>query len=69
MCIHGVTSVNINRKRGNFEKLVHSDSTDWSVTNNRELLRAMMMTACDVAAITKPWGIQQKVSHYSVSPL
>lgn len=22
----------------------------------------MMMTACDVSAITKPWGIQQKVS-------
>ncbi|XP_068745612.1 cGMP-specific 3',5'-cyclic phosphodiesterase-like [Montipora capricornis] len=55
------------QKRGNFEKLVHSDSTDWSVTNNRELLRAMMMTACDVAAITKPWGIQQKVAELVAS--
>lgn len=24
--------------------------------------RAMMMTACDVAAITKPWIIQQKIA-------
>lgn len=24
--------------------------------------RAMMMTACDVAAITKPWEIQEKVA-------
>ena len=26
------------------------------------VIRAMMMTACDVAAITKPWPIQQTVS-------
>lgn len=25
--------------------------------------RAMMMTACDVSAITKPWPIQQTVSN------
>lgn len=55
--------INLNRKRGNFEKLVHSESTNWSLDGNRELLRAMMMTACDVAAITKPWEIQQQVTH------
>lgn len=54
------------RKRGSFEKIVHSDTVDWSEDSNRELLRAMMMTACDVAAITKPWEIQQQVCslHY-----
>ena len=25
--------------------------------------RAMMMTSCDVAAITKPWEMQRKVAH------
>ena len=53
--------INLYRKRGNFEKVVHSESADWTVDGNREMLRAMMMTACDVAAITKPWEIQQKV--------
>ena len=53
--------INLYRKRGNFEKVVHSESADWKVDGNREMLRAMMMTACDVAAITKPWEIQQKV--------
>ena len=49
------------RKRGSFEKIVHSNTVNWSHGSNRELLRAMMMTACDVAAITKPWEIQHKV--------
>lgn len=49
------------RKRGSFEKIVHSDTVNWGQDSNRELLRAMMMTACDVAAITKPWEIQYKV--------
>lgn len=49
------------RKRGMFEKIVHSNTVNWSLGSNRELLRAMMMTACDVAAITKPWEIQHKV--------
>lgn len=44
-----------------FEKIVHSNTVNWSLGSNRELLRAMMMTACDVAAITKPWEIQHKV--------
>ena len=28
------------------------------------ICRGMMMTACDVAAITKPWEIQQRVRTY-----
>lgn len=55
------------QKRGNFEKEVHSESADWKVDGNREMLRAMMMTACDVAAITKPWEIQQKVAELVAS--
>ncbi|XP_015761877.1 PREDICTED: cGMP-specific 3',5'-cyclic phosphodiesterase-like [Acropora digitifera] len=55
------------QKRGNFEKLVHSGSVDWTGDSNRQLLRAMMMTACDVAAITKPWELQQKVAELVAS--
>lgn len=49
------------RKRGNFEKAVVEHDADWYKPEKRELLRAMMMTVCDVAAITKPWSIQESV--------
>lgn len=55
------------QKRGNFEQIVHSDSTDWTTQSNLEILRAMMMTACDVAAITKPWNVQQQVAELVAS--
>ena len=31
--------------------------------NFMSLFRGMMMTACDVSAITKPWPIQKRVAH------
>ncbi len=49
-------------KRGAFFKLVSSRAYDWYQDGHRELLRGMMMTACDVAAITKPWEVQWKVA-------
>ncbi len=36
---------------------------DWQSDHHRSLLRGMMMTACDLAAITKPWDIQKKVAN------
>ena len=51
-----------NRKRGAFFQLVSSRTYDWWQDSHRELLRGMMMTACDVAAITKPWEVQWKVA-------
>lgn len=50
------------RKRGAFFQLVATRSYDWWQESHRELLRGMMMTACDVAAITKPWEVQWKVA-------
>lgn len=50
------------RKRGDFFQLVTSKTYDWWQDSHRELLRGMMMTACDVAAITKPWEVQWKVA-------
>lgn len=47
------------RNRDKFFQLVEQMNTngqrDWSDENNRSLLRSMLMTCCDIAAITKPW--------------
>lgn len=50
------------RKRGDFFSLVNKNQYDFSKEENREQLRGMMMTICDIAAITKPWNIQKKVA-------
>ncbi|CAF3716681.1 unnamed protein product [Rotaria sp. Silwood1] len=50
------------RKRGEFQKLVEANEEHWDDPGKKELLRGMMMTACDVAAICKPWEIQQVVA-------
>ncbi|CAF3709710.1 unnamed protein product [Rotaria sordida] len=50
------------RKRGDFQKLVESRQERWIDPGRKELLRGMMMTACDVAAICKPWEMQQVIA-------
>ena len=50
------------RKRGAFFNLVKSESYQWHRDDHRELLRGMTMTVCDLAAITKPWHIEKRVS-------
>lgn len=30
--------------------------------DHRELLRAMLMTVCDLAAISKPWEVEKRVA-------
>ncbi|XP_060580417.1 cGMP-specific 3',5'-cyclic phosphodiesterase-like isoform X2 [Ruditapes philippinarum] len=50
------------RKRGDFKKLIDSGRTDFKEKSDKNLLKAMMMTACDVAAITKPWEVQKEVA-------
>uniref|UniRef100_A0A673FX86 Phosphodiesterase n=1 Tax=Sinocyclocheilus rhinocerous TaxID=307959 RepID=A0A673FX86_9TELE len=34
----------------------------WEDDYHRDLLRSMLMTACDISAITKPWPVQKKVA-------
>lgn len=54
--------LNICRKRGTFLELVRTGRHDWkNKEEDRELLRAMLMTVCDLAAITKPWEIEKRV--------
>lgn len=49
------------RKRGKFLELVRTGMYDWTREEDRELFRAMLMTVCDLAAITKPWEIEKRV--------
>jgi hypothetical protein len=58
------------RKRGAFFRLVESGTWNWSTPEHRDMLRGMLMTACDIAAITKPWSVQRRVSiQYNQSTL
>ncbi|XP_076993214.1 rod cGMP-specific 3',5'-cyclic phosphodiesterase subunit beta isoform X1 [Tamandua tetradactyla] len=60
------------KKRTMFQKIVdesksYADQQSWVEhlsldTTRKEIVMAMMMTACDLSAITKPWEIQSKVA-------
>ncbi|GFR99095.1 cGMP-specific 3',5'-cyclic phosphodiesterase, partial [Elysia marginata] len=50
------------KKRGDFKALVQEGERDFREEYKKDLLKAMMMTACDVAAITKPWRIQKEIA-------
>ncbi|XP_077284097.1 dual 3',5'-cyclic-AMP and -GMP phosphodiesterase 11-like isoform X3 [Arctopsyche grandis] len=54
------------RKRGEFLNLATSDDINdpeiWVTEGNRSLLRAMTMTVCDLAAISKPWLVEERVA-------
>ncbi|NXV74010.1 PDE6B phosphodiesterase, partial [Atlantisia rogersi] len=59
------------KKRTMFQKIVdesktYDNMTAWTEylsleTTKKEVVMAMMMTACDLSAITKPWEVQSKV--------
>ncbi|XP_070185768.1 dual 3',5'-cyclic-AMP and -GMP phosphodiesterase 11-like [Littorina saxatilis] len=55
------------RYRGRFIDLTKRPDVDWSDDCNRDLLRSMMMTASDIAAIAKPWEVQKKVAEMVAS--
>ncbi|XP_057327948.1 dual 3',5'-cyclic-AMP and -GMP phosphodiesterase 11-like isoform X2 [Microplitis mediator] len=50
------------RKRGAFLNIARGQTYNWALTEHRELLRGMLMTVCDLAAITKPWEIEKRVA-------
>uniref|UniRef100_A0A673BGS0 Phosphodiesterase n=1 Tax=Sphaeramia orbicularis TaxID=375764 RepID=A0A673BGS0_9TELE len=60
------------KKRTMFQKIVdlshtYEDDKKWVdfmslETTRKEIVMAMMMTACDLSAITKPWEVQSKVA-------
>ena len=50
------------RVRGKFFPLVESGLYSWDDKEQRELLRSILMTTCDIATISKVWEIQRRVS-------
>lgn len=51
----------LSRKRGAFFNVIR-EGPHWGIDEHRDLLRAMLMTVCDLAAITKPWEIEKRVA-------
>ncbi|XP_077287687.1 cGMP-specific 3',5'-cyclic phosphodiesterase-like [Arctopsyche grandis] len=50
------------KKRSKFLELTENGEFDWQSEDKKELLCGMMMTACDVSAIAKPWEVQHRVA-------
>jgi len=44
-------------------ELIENNACDWmNDEEQKDLLRGMLMTACDLGAITKPWDVEQRVT-------
>ncbi|XP_034254332.1 cGMP-specific 3',5'-cyclic phosphodiesterase-like, partial [Thrips palmi] len=50
------------KKKDSFRELVDNGEFDWQSEPKKDLLCGMMMTACDVSAIAKPWEVQHKMA-------
>ncbi|XP_031155685.1 cGMP-specific 3',5'-cyclic phosphodiesterase isoform X1 [Sander lucioperca] len=50
------------KRRGEFFELTKNSQFVWEDENHKELLRSMLMTACDISAITKPWPVQKRIA-------
>nr|XP_057934167.1 cGMP-specific 3',5'-cyclic phosphodiesterase isoform X2 [Doryrhamphus excisus] len=50
------------KRREEFFELTKTKQFVWEDERHRDLLRSMLMTACDISAITKPWPVQKKVA-------
>ncbi|XP_056156200.1 cGMP-specific 3',5'-cyclic phosphodiesterase [Lampris incognitus] len=50
------------KRREEFFELTKNSQFVWEDEQHRELLRSMLMTACDISAITKPWPVQKRIA-------
>uniref|UniRef100_A0A6Q2YYE3 Phosphodiesterase n=1 Tax=Esox lucius TaxID=8010 RepID=A0A6Q2YYE3_ESOLU len=53
--------------RNTFFELVNKGEYNWNVKAHRDMCRSMLMTACDLGAVTKPWEISRKVAELVTS--
>uniref|UniRef100_A0A672QQ95 3',5'-cyclic-GMP phosphodiesterase n=1 Tax=Sinocyclocheilus grahami TaxID=75366 RepID=A0A672QQ95_SINGR len=53
--------------RNSFFELVNKGEYNWNVKEHRDMCRSMLMTACDLGAVTKPWEISRKVAELVTS--
>ncbi|XP_063285848.1 dual 3',5'-cyclic-AMP and -GMP phosphodiesterase 11A [Pelobates fuscus] len=49
-------------RRNEFFELVSKGEYNWNVKDHRIIFRSMLMTACDLGAVTKPWEISRQVA-------
>uniref|UniRef100_A0A6Q2ZFN8 Phosphodiesterase n=1 Tax=Esox lucius TaxID=8010 RepID=A0A6Q2ZFN8_ESOLU len=50
------------KRRGEFFELTKNSQFVWEDDDHKDLLRSMLMTACDISAITKPWPVQKRIA-------
>ncbi|XP_038625097.1 cGMP-specific 3',5'-cyclic phosphodiesterase isoform X2 [Tachyglossus aculeatus] len=50
------------KRRGDFFELIRKKQFNLEDPPQKELFLAMLMTACDLSAITKPWPVQQRIA-------
>ncbi|KAK5604674.1 cGMP-specific 3',5'-cyclic phosphodiesterase [Crenichthys baileyi] len=50
------------KRREQFFELTKNNQFVWEDDDHRDLLRSMLMTACDISAITKPWPVQKRIA-------
>ncbi|XP_065417980.1 dual 3',5'-cyclic-AMP and -GMP phosphodiesterase 11A isoform X2 [Chrysemys picta bellii] len=54
-------------RRTEFFDLVSKGNYNWNVKSHREIFRSMLMTACDLGAVTKPWEISRQATELVTS--
>ncbi|XP_008430734.1 dual 3',5'-cyclic-AMP and -GMP phosphodiesterase 11A isoform X3 [Poecilia reticulata] len=54
-------------RRTKFFEHVLSGEFSWAVEEHREVLRSMLMTACDLGAVTRPWEVSKQVAELVTS--
>uniref|UniRef100_A0A8C5P6G5 Phosphodiesterase n=1 Tax=Leptobrachium leishanense TaxID=445787 RepID=A0A8C5P6G5_9ANUR len=55
------------KRRSDFFELVKRKQFKWDDPAQKDLFLAMLMTACDLSAITKPWPVQQRIAELVAS--
>ncbi|XP_053483948.1 dual 3',5'-cyclic-AMP and -GMP phosphodiesterase 11A [Ictalurus furcatus] len=55
------------QKRTKFFEYVLAGDFCWSMQEHRDIFRSMLMTACDVGAVTRPWEISKQVAELVTS--
>nr|XP_057939500.1 dual 3',5'-cyclic-AMP and -GMP phosphodiesterase 11A isoform X3 [Doryrhamphus excisus] len=54
-------------RRSKFFECVLAGKFSWTDEKHREVLRSMLMTACDLGAVTRPWEISKQVAELVTS--
>ncbi|XP_050988289.1 dual 3',5'-cyclic-AMP and -GMP phosphodiesterase 11A isoform X2 [Labeo rohita] len=61
------TDLTLYFKRTKFFECVLSGQFSWSNEEHRDMFRSMLMTACDLGAVTRPWEISKQVAELVTS--